>query len=94
MQQTKTEKLHIRLTEDVARQVRAIADLEHRPIQDQLRFLIVMGLQALRAEVHGNGDASRRTATPDAAERASRPELPMPPIAAKRRTAPLKVSVA
>lgn len=56
-----TAKMHIRLTEDVARQVRAIADLEHRPIQDQLRFLIVLGLQAVRDRVEGNGSENRRT---------------------------------
>jgi hypothetical protein len=90
MQQTKTEKLHIRLTEDVAREVRAIADLEHRPIQDQLRFLIVLGLQAARAGVTGNGGPSRRAATPGDAH----DEMGMPPVAAERRTAPQREKIA
>lgn len=84
MEFTKTAKLHIRLTEDVAREVRAIADLEHRPIQDQLRYLIVLGLQVVRSGVQGNDDTMRRLMPPDAAQSI----LPAPPIAASRHAAP------
>lgn len=77
----KSEKMHVRLTEDLAREVRAIADLEHRPIQDQIRVLIFLGLQSLR---HGNRDEMCRTMPLAAA----REESGAPPIAARRRTMP------
>jgi hypothetical protein len=86
----KTEKMHLRLTEDIAREVRAVADLEHRAIQDQLRFLIVLGLQAARSGVHGNAGADGRTMTHDAAQVV----LPAPPMVASGRTAPHKRRIA
>ena len=88
-----TQKMHIRLTEDVAREVRATADLDHRPIQDQLRFLIVLGLQAVRDRVEGNRSKSRRAVPPNAAPEEIRNDLqisPAPPRAAIRRTTPQK----
>lgn len=77
----KSEKMHVRLTEDLAREVRAIADLEHRHIQDQIRVLILIGLQTLR---HGQSDEIRRMAPLAAAQQ----ELALPPVAAPRRTMP------
>lgn len=84
-----TAKMHIRLTEDVAREVRAIADLEHRPIQHQLRVFVVLGLQAYRSGVHANSGIERRTSGLDAAQGGMRNDLqlsPAPPHAANRRT--------
>lgn len=79
--------MHVRLTDDLAREVRAVADLECRPIQDQIRVLIFLGLQSFR---QGNMGEIRRTAPLAAA-----PEvLPAPPRAAQRRTAPRKEGVA
>lgn len=86
--QTKTEKMHLRLTEDIAREVRALADLEHRPVQDQMRFLIVLGLQTAKVLVHGHDAERRRTVTPDDSVRGMQGELPLTPIAAKRRPMP------
>lgn len=85
MSYTKTEKMHIRLTEDIAREVRAVADLEHRPIQDQLRFFIVLGIKAFRSGVQVNGDERRRPVSPTAAQ-IDFPEFEAaPPRAANRR---------
>lgn len=84
-----TAKMHIRLTEDVAREVRAIADLEHRPIQHQLRVFVVLGLQAYRSGVHANSGLERRTSGHGAAEGGMRNDLhtsAAPPRAANRRT--------
>lgn len=74
----KTAKMHVRLTEDVAREVRAAADLECRPIQDQIRVLIIIGLQVFR---QGNMGDSRRTMPHVDAQDIS----PVPPRAAPRR---------
>lgn len=75
----KTQKMHIRLTEDLAREVRAVSDLEHRPYMDQLRLFIVLGLQMYR---QGNRAEMRRSVPHGDAQA----ELPMPPVAAPRRT--------
>lgn len=86
----KTAKMHIRLTEDVAREVRAIADLEHRPIQHQLRVFVVLGLQAYRSGVHANNGIDSRTMGQAAAPEGMRSDLhipPAPPQRANRRTA-------
>lgn len=74
----KTAKMHVRMSEDLACEVRALADLEHRPFMDQIRLLIVIGLQIVR---QGNRGEIRRTVTPDVAQQ----ELPMPQTAARRR---------
>ena len=74
-------KTHMRVTEDMAREVNALAELEHRPIQDQYRYLIALALQVLRNGGNGNADRSGRAVTPDAAQ----PILSAPPIAAKSR---------
>jgi hypothetical protein len=50
----KTERVLMRVSEDMAREVRALAELECRPIQDQCRLLIMIGLSHAKANV-GNG---------------------------------------
>lgn len=92
---TKTEKMHIRLTEDIAREVRAFADLDHRSIQDEFRFLIALGLQVVRTRVHGNDGTERRTVPLNAAPEEMRNDFhiqPAPPRAAERRTLPQQQS--
>jgi hypothetical protein len=51
---SKTERLRIRVTEDMLREIRATAELDERQIQDQARFLLSLGLQRRRA-LAGNG---------------------------------------
>jgi hypothetical protein len=77
-------KSHIRLTEDLFREVRATAELENRPIQDQLRVFVLIGLQVFKSRGNGNPVLNGRTMPHDAANAT----LPAPPIAAKSRTAP------
>lgn len=50
----RTERVLMRVTPDMASEVRALAELEHRTIQDQFRFLIASALQQ-RSLHHGNG---------------------------------------
>ena len=76
-----TVKGHVRLTEEIDREIEVISELEHRPKQDQTRVLIVLGILAWRK---GQRGFSRRAVTHHAAQQ----ELAMTPIAAKRRTAP------
>jgi hypothetical protein len=57
---TKSERVLMRVTEDMAREVRALADLEHRTIQDQFRFLISTGLQQSKRAGNGRGDFRRQ----------------------------------
>ena len=40
----KTERLLLRMSEEMARTVRALAELHHRSLQDEIRFLIARGL--------------------------------------------------
>lgn len=67
-------KTHMRVTEDMAQQVSALAALEHRPIQDQYRFLVALALQILRSRSNGNGDGNGRSVTHDDAQ-----PIPAPP---------------
>lgn len=83
----KTQKMHIRLTEDLAREVRALAELESRDIQDQIRVLIFLGLQSRR---QGSMADIRLSVTHAAAQA----ELPMSPTVAPRRTGTRKEGVA
>jgi hypothetical protein len=46
----KTERVLMRVSEDMEREVRALAELEHRPIQDQYRALIAEALQQRRSD--------------------------------------------
>jgi hypothetical protein len=57
---TKTERVRLRVTEDMAREIRAIAELEHRQVQDQIRFLIAMGLEQRRRGTEKERDAESR----------------------------------
>jgi hypothetical protein len=45
---TKTERMRLRVTEDMLREIRALADLQHRSIQDQARYLMAVGLEQMR----------------------------------------------
>jgi hypothetical protein len=56
-----TEKKHIRLTPALDRQVRALAEIERRPVQDQIRLLIE---EALEFRSKGNFVSRRRLLTP------------------------------
>lgn len=76
-----TVKGHVRLTEEIDREIEVISEIEHRSKQDQTRVFIVLGIQAWRK---GQRGFSRRAVTHDAAQ----PEMAMTPIAANRRTAP------
>jgi len=40
----KTERILMRVSEEMSLQIRALAELEHRTLQDQIRFLIAAGL--------------------------------------------------
>lgn len=51
----KTERVLMRVSEDMAREVRAMAELEHRSIQDQFRYLISRALQ------HGLSGTAKET---------------------------------
>jgi hypothetical protein len=81
---------HIRLTEDLIREIRALADLEHRPIQDQMRYMLVVALQILRGGVQAQGDKNGRATKRNDAQmvfddsRDILPAPPAPPIAANR----------
>ena len=50
MLRKKSERLLLRVTEDMARQVRQFADIHHRTIQDELRYLISCGFHHIAAE--------------------------------------------
>ena len=54
----KTERMLLQLSDDMARSVRALAELEHRTIQDQFRFLIANALQQTQ-QGSGNGTSER-----------------------------------
>ena len=65
----KTEKLRIRLTPSVAAAVRALAEIERRPFQDQLGVLVEQGLRTHGFGSNGNRGARRRLMTLGAAPR-------------------------
>lgn len=55
----KTHRVLLRVSEEMAITVKALAELNHRAIQDELRFLIARGLE------HSLGQRSKvRTAPP------------------------------
>ena len=49
--QTKIERLHVRMTEDMARLVRARAEMNCRSIYDEIRWLILRGLETRATEL-------------------------------------------
>jgi hypothetical protein len=59
----KSERMLLRVSEDMARSVRALAELEHRSIQDQFRFLIANALQQAQ-QGSGNGTSARKRQAP------------------------------
>lgn len=57
----KTERMLLRVSDDMARSVRAMAELEHRSIQDQFRFLIAIALQQTQSgSGNGIGETTRQ----------------------------------
>jgi hypothetical protein len=48
---TKSERMRLRVTEDMAREIRVLAEAECRSLQDQIRFLISVGLEQRRRSV-------------------------------------------
>jgi len=58
----KTERMRLRVSSDMADEVRAIASLECRDLQDQMRFLLILGLEHLR-----RGRGNQRQVEPRAA---------------------------
>jgi hypothetical protein len=54
MSESKTERMRIRLTDDIARQIRATAELDDRKYEDQARWLLKRGLEC-RQHHSGNG---------------------------------------
>jgi hypothetical protein len=61
----KSVKRHLRVTEDMDEEVRAIAALEHRKIGDQYRFLVDGALQLLRVRRNGQEAERRGALSPD-----------------------------
>jgi hypothetical protein len=59
---TKTERMRLRVTEDMLREVRALADLQHRSIQDQARYLMAIGLEHARRGASKERRAEQRAA--------------------------------
>lgn len=57
----KTERVRVALSEDIAREIRALAELECRDVQDQLRFILMRGLEHLRGN-RGNRHLGERRA--------------------------------
>jgi len=58
--ETKTARMLLRVTEEMAREVRLLAELEHRTIQDTFRFLIARGLHAAASARQGRGGNRRQ----------------------------------
>lgn len=45
MSDKKSQRVLLRVTEEMAQTIRALAEIHRRPIQDELRFLIECGLE-------------------------------------------------
>lgn len=82
MNDMKSVKSHLRITEEMHREVKAAAELDHRTLQDEYRFLISLALQFRRSGVQGIDAERRRSVSHVDAQDI----LPAPPIAARRRT--------
>ena len=81
--ETKTARMLLRVTEEMAREVRLLAELEHRTIQDTFRFLIARGLHAAAAARQtsaGNGrqQSSTEQVLPTFAEEEAKATLSTP----------------
>jgi hypothetical protein len=64
------------------REVKAEAELSHRTVQDEYRFLISLALQLLRSGVEGISVERRRSVPQFDGEQI----MPAPPMAARSRT--------
>ncbi len=92
---TKTERMRLRVTEDMLREIRALADLQHRSIQDQARYLMAIGLDHARPGAAKEQEEQRRAPTyPPVpgkvfAEQGAKAQLSLPgtvgPIPARKR---------
>lgn len=68
----KTERLRVAVSADVAREIRAMAELDCRELQDQVRFLLLRGLE------HSRGNRGNRLVENSAAISAhARPAEPV-----------------
>lgn len=45
MLETKDERMQLRLTAEMAKRIRALAEIHNRPFQDQIRHLLMIGLE-------------------------------------------------
>lgn len=72
----KTERMLMRFSEEMSLQIRALAEIEHRTIQDQIRFLIAAGLSQAWA-VRGNGTMGTERQPASTALAAPAPAPPM-----------------
>jgi hypothetical protein len=91
---TKTERMRLRVTEDMLREVRALADLQHRSIQDQARYLMAIGLEHSRRGASKERRAEVRAAASPSVPSEAQPKAQMslpgtvgPIPAPRRRTA-------
>jgi hypothetical protein len=46
MLETKDERMQLRLTAEMAKRIRALAEIHNRPFQDQIRHLLMIGLES------------------------------------------------
>jgi len=60
MQGKLISKKHIRMTEEMAREIELLADLERRNFQDQARVLCELGLQVYRQQGNAANAGKRR----------------------------------
>jgi hypothetical protein len=72
----KTERMLMRFSEEMSLQIRALAELEHRSIQDQIRFLIASGLSQAWSR-SGNGTMSTERQQTSTVSCAPAPAPPM-----------------
>lgn len=86
--------MQLRDNEEVARDVRLLAEFEHRSLQGEIRHLLTIGLDQKIAQL-GNETMSalRRSASPPVAITKVQESVSAPPVAA-RRTASRKEGVA
>jgi hypothetical protein len=72
----KTERILMRVSKEMSRQIRVLAEIEHRSIVDQIRFLIAAGLsQAWSRSGNGIMGEERQLVSTDSA-----PPAPAPPM--------------
>jgi hypothetical protein len=80
----KTERVMLRISEEMAQRIRALAEVEHRQVQDQVRFLIAVGLSHSRLAA-GNATTGQRSQQPSADLFAEEMAKPQPSAAVSGR---------